>query len=79
MSTVLKSTYAIKNKVGKYFAIDEYSGGYPIFMCSLKTCKFFNSLEEAKEILYGEYGSKQFKSAFEGCKIVKITISEENI
>ena len=73
---LVKEYYIIQNKEGKYFHIDNASGGYPCFLRDFENCEKYNSEQSVKNFLDSEYVTRMFKKEFEDCivKTVKIFI-----
>lgn len=71
---VIKEYYVIQNSEGKFFSIDNYTGGYPCFTDNIEKCEKYNSEQKAKDFLKSNYVA-MFKSNFLLCSIKKVTIS----
>ena len=69
MYTNRKEYYVIQNDKGKFFKLDNISGGYPIFIDDFEFCEKFNSKQFAEDFLKGDYATKLFKKEFENCVV----------
>lgn len=71
-----KEYYVIQNKEGKFFKVDNTSGGYPCFIDDFEFCEKYNSKEFVKNFLQGKYATEMFKKEFDGCviKTVEMTL-----
>ena len=48
---IVKQYYVIQNRNGKFFKIDDLSGGYPLFIDDFEHCEKYNSKENANIFL----------------------------
>lgn len=69
-----KEYYVIQNSNGKFFKVDNISGGYPVFIDDFECCKRFNSMGHAKNFLAKDYATKLFKETFKDCVVRKVKI-----
>ena len=72
-----KEYYVIQSKEGRFFKVDNASGGYPYFIDDFEFCEKYNSEEFVKNFLNGEYVTRMFKKEFEGCVARKVTMTIE--
>lgn len=69
-----KIYYVIQNKKGKFFALDNLSGGYPAFVDDFEFCEKYNSEYSANNFLNSHYATEQFTKEFIGARVRKIEI-----
>jgi hypothetical protein len=71
-----KEYYVIQNSKGKFFKVDNVSGGYPIFINDFEFCEKYNSKQFAEDFLKGKYATELFKNEFKDCvvKTVKMIL-----
>lgn len=71
-----KEYYVIQNKEGKFFKVDNASGGYPVFIDDFEFCEKYNSKQFAEDFLKGNYATELFKNEFKDCvvKTVKMIL-----
>lgn len=68
-----KTYYVIQNKEGKFFTLDDSSGGYPVFVNDFEFCEKYDSEKSANNFLNGKYVTEQFATKFIGAKVRKVT------
>lgn len=68
-----KTYYVIQNKEGKFFTLDDSSGGYPVFVNDFESCEKYDSEKSANNFLNGKYATEQFATEFIGAKVRKVT------
>lgn len=69
-----KIYYVIQNKDGEFFALDSYSGGYPVFINDFEFCEKYNSEKDANKFLNEKYATEQFAKEFIGARIRKVVM-----
>lgn len=69
-----KIYYVIQNKKGKFFTLDNLSGGYPAFVDDFEFCEKYNSEDTANNFLNSKYATEQFTKEFIGARVRKIEI-----
>lgn len=69
-----KIYYVIQNKKGKFFTLDDLSGGYPAFVDDFEFCEKYNSENSANNFLNSKYATEQFTKEFIGARVRKIEI-----
>lgn len=69
-----KIYYVIQNKKGKFFTLDDLSGGYPAFVDDFEFCEKYNSEDSANNFLNSKYATEQFTKEFIGARVRKIEI-----
>lgn len=67
-----KMYYVIQNKDGEFYALDRYSGGYPVFISNFESCERYESEKKANEFLNEKYAAEQFAKEFAGAKVKKV-------
>lgn len=72
-----KEHYVIQNKEGKFFKVDNASGGYPCFIDNFEFCEKYDSMEFVNNFLISEYVTRMFKKEFEGCVVRKVIMTVE--
>lgn len=69
-----KIYYVIQNKKGKFFTLDNLSGGYPAFVDDFEFCEKYNSEDTVNNFLNSKYATEQFTKEFIGARVRKIEI-----
>ena len=72
---IVKQYYVIQNRNGKFFKIDDLSGGYPLFIDDFEHCEKYNSKENANIFLKGKYATELFFKEFNGVSVRKVLIT----
>lgn len=72
---IVKQYYVIQNRNGKFFKIDDLSGGYPLFIDDFEHCEKYNSKENANIFLKGKYATELFFKYFNGVSVRKVVIT----
>ena len=72
-----KEYYVIQNDEGKFFNIDNGSGGYPYFNDDFESCERYNSKQRAEDFLNSNYATEMFRSEFMNCVVRKVTMTIE--
>ena len=67
-----KIYYVIQNKEGKFFVLDNLSGGYPMFVDDFEFCRKYDSEESANNLLNRRYATEQFAKEFVGARVRKV-------
>ena len=67
-----KEYYVIQDKGGRFFKVDNISGGYPRFIDDFEFCEKYSSRQFAEEFLKGNYATQMFKKEFDGCIVKKV-------
>lgn len=70
-----KEYYVIQNKEGKFFKVDNITGGYPFFTDDFEFCERFHSKESASNFLTESYATKQFPKEFSGAMVKTIRMT----
>lgn len=69
-----KEYYVIQNNQGRFFKVDNASGGYPCFISSFEFCEKYDSKQYVEDFLKGDYVNRMFKDEFQNCVIRKVTM-----
>lgn len=67
-----KIYYVIQNKEGKFFKIDNWTGGYPDFVNNFEVCEKYDHEELANNFLKSRYVTEMFTKEFMGEKVRKV-------
>ena len=73
-----KEYYVIQNSNGKFFKMDNLSGGYPCFIDDFEFCEKYNSKQFAEDFLKSNYVTQMFPKEFAGCivRTVKLILEQ---
>lgn len=73
-----KEYYVIQNKEGKFFKMDNASGGYPYFTEDFEYCEKYTSKDLMEQFLNtSHYTTRMFKKEFEGCTVKTLVMTVE--
>ena len=64
-----KEYYVIQNSNGKFFKMDNLSGGYPCFIDDFEFCEKYNSKQFAEDFLKSNYATQMFQKEFTNCVV----------
>lgn len=74
---VRKEYYVIQNNEGKFFKIDNASGGYPCFIDDFEFCEKYKTKHFVKDFLNSNYATNIFKEEFSNCVVKKVIMTIE--
>lgn len=69
---IKKIYYVIQNKEGKFFKIDNWSGGYPEFVNNFEVCEKYDHEELANNFLKSRYVTEMFAKEFIEARVRKV-------
>ena len=69
-----KRYFVIQNKDGKYFKIDNSTGGYPMFTDDFEFCERYKTEEDVNKFLGSNYVINQFRKEFDNATISEVAI-----
>lgn len=72
-----KEYYVVQNEEGKFFKIDNISGGYPCFIKDFEFCEKYNSRQFAENFLKGKYATEMFPDKFKNCVVKRVLMIVE--
>ena len=72
-----KEYYVIQNSSGKFFKVDNLSGGYPCFIDDFEFCEKYNSKKFAEDFLKSNYATQMFPKEFANCIVRTVKLMLE--
>ena len=73
----MQKYYVIQNAKGKFFKVDNLSGGYPCFIDNFEFCEKYNSKQFAEDFLKSNYATQMFQKEFADCVVKKVKMIVE--
>ena len=72
-----KEYYVIQNSNGKFFKVDNLSGGYPWFIADFEFWEKYNSKQVIEDFLKSNYVTQMFPKEFSGCIVRTVKLMLE--